>query len=116
LSSSAELRLPLRWIAILYGRIQADLALTTGVHTVEDVIKGVMAGAKVTMLASELLTNGIHRISELLLDLESWLYVHEYESLSQMLGSLSQINCPEPAAFERANYIQILNSFQPERS
>lgn len=116
LSSSAEMRLPLRWIAILYGRLQADLALTTGVHTVEDVIKGVMAGAKATMMASELLKQGVHRIGEILLDLESWLYVHEYDSLSQMLGSLSQINCPEPAAFERANYIEILNSFVVEGS
>jgi dihydroorotate dehydrogenase (fumarate) len=75
---------------------------------------GLMAGAKVTMLASELLQNGIGRLSELLRDLETWLEVNEYESVAQMQGSLSQINCPEPAAFERANYMRILNSFVPD--
>ncbi len=114
LSNSHELRLPLRWIAILYGRVQADLALTTGVHTVEDVVKGLMAGAKITMMASELLQNGIGRINELLVGLETWLIEHEYESVSQMQGSLSQINCAEPAAFERANYMRVLNSYKPE--
>jgi dihydroorotate dehydrogenase (fumarate) len=116
LSSSVELRLPLRWIAILYGRVQADLALTTGVHVVEDVLKAMMAGANITMLASELMKNGVHRISELLVDLENWLTEHEYESIQQMQGSLSQINCAEPAAFERANYMRILNSYVLERA
>ncbi len=116
LSSSAELRLPLRWVAILYGHIQSDLALTTGIHEVEDVLKGLMAGAKVTMMASELLKNGVTRISELLVDLENWLTEHEYESVVQMQGSLSQINCAEPAAFERANYTRILNSYVLEQS
>ncbi len=112
LSHSHELRLPLRWIAILYGRVAADLGLTTGVHTVEDVIKGVMAGASVTMMASELLQNGIGRIAEILAELERWLIDREYDSLQQMKGSLSQINCAEPAAFERANYMRTLNSFR----
>jgi dihydroorotate dehydrogenase (fumarate) len=116
LSSSVELRLPLRWIAILYGRVQADLALTTGVHAVEDVLKAMMAGASITMLASELLRNGVDRISELLVDLENWLIEHEYDSVNQMQGSLSQINCAEPAAFERANYMRILNSYVLERT
>jgi len=111
LSSSAEMRLPLRWIAILYGHVQADLALTTGIHTVHDVLKGLMAGASVTMMASELLKNGIGRIAELLVDLENWLVEYEYDSVAQMKGSLSQINCAEPAAFERANYMRVLNSF-----
>lgn len=111
LSNSAEMRLPLRWIAILYGHVQADLALTTGIHTVHDVLKGLMAGASVTMMASELLKNGVDRISELLVDLENWLVEHEYDSVAQMKGSLSQINCAEPAAFERANYMRVLNSF-----
>jgi dihydroorotate dehydrogenase (fumarate) len=106
----------LRWIAILYGRVQADLALTTGVHVVEDVLKAMMAGANITMLASELMKNGVHRISELLVDLENWLTEHEYESIQQMQGSLSQINCAEPAAFERANYMRILNSYVLERA
>lgn len=113
LSSSVELRLPLRWIAILYGRIPADLALTTGVHTVMDVLKGVAAGAAITMLASELLANGIPRLMVLRSGIESWLVEHEYESLSQLQGSLSQINCAEPAAFERANYMRVLSSFTP---
>lgn len=112
LSTSTELRLPLRWIAILYGHIQADLALTTGVHTVQDVLKGLMAGAKVTLLASTLLDHGIGRLAELLAELEAWLIEHEYDSVAQMQGSLSQINCAEPAAFERANYMRILNSYE----
>jgi dihydroorotate dehydrogenase (fumarate) len=114
LSTSAELRLPLRWIAILYGRIEADLALTTGIHTVEDVLKGLMAGASVTMMASELLRNGTGRIGEVLIDMERWLTEYEYESIAQLQGSLSQINCSEPAAFERANYMRVLSSFAPD--
>jgi dihydroorotate dehydrogenase (fumarate) len=113
LSSSTELRLPLRWIAILYGRVNADLALTTGVHTVADVLKGLAAGAAVTMMASELLRNGISRVYDLLLGLEAWLEANEYDSLSQLRGSLSQINCAEPAAFERANYMRVLSSYAP---
>jgi dihydroorotate dehydrogenase (fumarate) len=113
LSSSTELRLPLRWIAILYGRVPADLALTTGVHTVMDVLKGVAAGAAITMLASELLANGIPRLMVLRSGIESWLIEHEYESLEQLQGSMSQINCAEPAAFERANYMRVLSSFTP---
>ncbi len=114
LSTSAELRLPLRWIAILYGRIEADLALTTGIHTRDDVLKGLMAGASVTMVASELLRNGINRLREILIDLERWLTEYEYESVNQLQGSLSQINCAEPAAFERANYMRVLSSFAPD--
>jgi dihydroorotate dehydrogenase (fumarate) len=114
LSTSAELRLPLRWIAILYGRIEVDLALTTGIHTVEDVLKGLMAGASVTMMASELLRNGVVRLNEILIDLERWLIEYEYESVAQLQGSLSQINCAEPAAFERANYMRVLSSFAPD--
>ena len=111
LSTSTELRLPLRWIAILYGQINADLALTTGVHTVTDVLKGVAAGAAITMLASELLRNGIGRLQVLKLGVEEWLVENEYESLAQLQGSLSQINCAEPAAFERANYMKVLSSY-----
>lgn len=114
LSTSSELRLPLRWIAILYGRLEADLALTTGIHNAEDVLKGLMAGACVTMMASELLRNGVDRIREILIDLEHWLIEYEYESVNQLQGSLSQINCAEPAAFERANYMRTLSSFAPD--
>ncbi len=114
LSSSSELRLPLRWIAILYGRVKADLALTTGIHTVTDVLKGVAAGAAVTMVASELLKNGINRLMVLRQGMEAWLVEREYESLQQLRGSLSQINCAEPAAFERANYMRVLSSYAPD--
>jgi dihydroorotate dehydrogenase (fumarate) len=114
LSTSAELRLPLRWVAILYGRVDADFAITTGVHTHEDVVKGVMAGAKVTMMASELLRNGIGRVSEVLTGLEEWMEEHEYESLHQMRGSMSQMRVEDPASFERANYMRILASWEPD--
>lgn len=116
LSSSVEMRLPLRWIAILYGRIPADLALTTGVHTITDVVKGMAAGASITMIASELLQNGIDRLKVLRAGLEAWLIEREYESLAQLKGSLSQINCAEPAAFERANYMRVLSSYEPDNS
>jgi dihydroorotate dehydrogenase (fumarate) len=112
LSSSNDLRLPLRWIAILYGKIKADLAITSGVHTAEDMLKSVMAGASVAMIASELLQNGIGRISEILTDVEKWMVDHEYESIQQMKGSLSQKSVQEPAAFERANYMKALTSFK----
>jgi dihydroorotate dehydrogenase (fumarate) len=112
LSTSQELRLPLRWIAILYGRIQADLALTSGVHTPEDLIKSVMAGASVAMVTSELLKNGLGRSTEILADVEKWMGDHEYVSIQQMKGSLSQQRVKEPAAFERANYMKALNSFK----
>ena len=111
LSTSQDLRLPLRWIAILYSRIQADLALTSGVHTGEDVLKGTMAGAAVTMLASELLQKGIGRIPVILNEVENWMAAHEYKSIQQMRGALSQKSVKEPAAFERANYMKVLSSY-----
>jgi dihydroorotate dehydrogenase (fumarate) len=111
LSNSNELRLPLRWIAILHGRVSADLALTTGVHDVVDVLKAMMAGARVSMLASELLHNGISRIPAILSDLEDWIVAHEYDSIEQMQGSMSQQAVAEPAAFERANYMKVLSSY-----
>ena len=113
LSNSNDLRLPLRWVAILYGRLNADLAITSGIHTSQDVIKGLMAGAKVTMMASELLQNGVRRISQVLNELVSWLQEHEYESVAQMIGAMSQKHCAEPAAFERANYMKMLQSYRP---
>jgi len=111
LSDSHDLRLPLRWIAILYGRVAADLALTGGVHTARDVIKAMMAGANVAMLASELIANGIGRLTEILADLQAWMEEYAYESIEQMQGSMSQRAVAEPAAFERANYMRALNSF-----
>lgn len=113
LSNSAELRLPLRWVAILYGQLMADLAITTGIHSSQDVLKALMAGAKVTMMASELLQNGIRRISVILDEIQSWMNTHEYESVAQMIGSMSQQHCAEPAAFERANYMKMLASYRP---
>lgn len=115
LSTSSELRLPLRWIAILYGRVTCDLALTTGVHSGQDVLKAMMAGANVAMLASELLQHGIGRISEMLSDMTAWMESYEYESIRQMQGSMSQKAVAEPAAFERANYMKALQSFDNKR-
>jgi len=111
LSNSHELRLPLRWIAILYGRIQADFALTSGVHAAMEVLKALMAGASVAMLASELLKYGTGRISDILVDLQTWMEDHEYASVTQMKGSMSQQSVADPSAFERANYIKVLNSY-----
>jgi dihydroorotate dehydrogenase (fumarate) len=90
LSTSQDLLLPLRWIAILYGRIKADFALTSGVHKAEDVLKGLMAGANVTMLASELLLHGPGRLKHLLKELEKWMEEHEYTSVFQIAGCMSQ--------------------------
>ena len=113
LSKSDEMRLPLRWIAILYGRIAADMALTTGVHTAEDALKAIAAGANVAMMTSEILLNGIGRFSEILAEMNLWLEEREYLSIRELHGSLSQINVAAPAAFERANYIQIVKSYAP---
>lgn len=114
LSSPMEMRLPMRWIAILYGRLQTDFALTSGVHSVTDVLKAVAAGASVTMMASELLRNGVGRLKIIRAGVEAWLQENEYESLEQLRGSLSQINCAEPAAFERANYMRVLSSYSDD--
>jgi dihydroorotate dehydrogenase (fumarate) len=111
LSTAHELRLPLRWIAILYGHIEADFALTSGVHTALDVLKAIMAGASVAMMTSELLAHGIGRLKDILTDLQEWMVEHEHESLSIMKGSMSQRAVAEPAAFERANYMKVLSSF-----
>jgi dihydroorotate dehydrogenase (fumarate) len=111
LSSSHDLRLPLRWIALLYGRVETDFALTSGVHTAEDALKAMMAGANVAMLTSELLAHGIWRLQDILDDMRTWMDAHEYESIAQMRGSMSQQAVAEPAAFERANYMIALNSF-----
>ena len=113
LSNSDDLRLPLRWVAIMYGRVKTDFAITSGIHTAEDVIKGLMAGAQVTMMASELLKNGVRRIGQVLNEVVNWSKEHEYESVLQMIGAMSQKHCAEPAAFERANYMKILQSYRP---
>lgn len=112
LSSNYEMRLPLRWIAILYRKIHASMAATSGIHSAEDVIKIMMAGGDAAMLCSELLRQGPVRITEILSDIISWMQVREYESITQMKGSMSQKSVSEPAAFERANYMKVLNSYK----
>ena len=112
LSTNWELRLPLRWIAILYGNIKADLAATRGVHDHFDVLKVMMAGGKIAMICSELLMNGVGRITEMLGGIENWMEEKEYDSIEMMQGSMSQRACGEPAAFERANYMKTLQSYR----
>ncbi len=112
LSSSSELRLPLRWIAMLHGDVNVDFALTSGVHSATDVLKAMMAGARVSMMASELLHNGAGSASTILSDLQNWMEQHEYTSIQQMQGSMSQKSVAEPSAFERANYMKVLSSFR----
>ncbi len=114
LSTSDELRLPLRWIAIMYGKVCIDFALTGGIHTPTDALKAIMAGANVAMMTSALLNNGIEHISETLSGMWSWMEEHEYESIGQMRGSMSQRNVAQPAAFERANYMKVLQSWSPD--
>lgn len=112
LSTSDEVLLPLRWIAVLRGQVNMSLAATSGVHAAEDVLKLTMAGADVTMMASSLLKFGPGHIKKITADLETWLEEHEYESLSQMRGSMSMQNVPDPGAFMRANYIKMLQEYQ----
>jgi len=111
LSTSDELRLALRWIAILRGRIQASLAATGGAHTAADVLKLLLAGADCVMVASSLLRKGPNHIATLVSGVENWMTEREYASVEQMKGSLSQLSCPDPAAFERANYMKALTSY-----
>jgi dihydroorotate dehydrogenase (fumarate) len=114
LSTSDELRLALRWIAILHGRVDASLAATGGAHTVEDLLKLLLAGADCALLASSLLQHGPAHATKLLRGVEAWLAEREYTSVAQMKGSLSQRASPDPAAFERANYMQALQSYTSE--
>lgn len=112
LSTNWEMRLPLRWIAILYNNIKASLAATSGIHKTEDVIKVMMAGGDVAMVCSELLMNGVGRINEMISGVEKWMEENEYVSIEQMKGSMSQKSVGEPAAFERANYMKTLQSYK----
>ena len=111
LSNSNDLRLPLRWIAILYGKIKASLAGSSGVHTAQDALKLIAAGADVAHMAAALLKNGPHYLKTVLDDMERWLDDHEYSSLSVLKGSMSQKSVAEPAAYERANYMKALNIY-----
>ncbi len=111
-SNPQSMRLPLRWIAILYGRVKADLAATSGIHSAEDIIKMVMVGAKITQMYAALHQYGIGHIRNLLRDIKTWMIDHEYESLDQMRGSMSHRAVANPAAFERANYMRALSSIK----
>ena len=111
LSTSDELRLALRWIAILRGRVDASLAATGGAHTPDDVLKLLLAGADCVMLASSLLKHGPAHVQTLVRGVQDWMQAHEYSSVEQLKGSLSQQSCPNPAAFERANYMKALKSY-----
>jgi dihydroorotate dehydrogenase (fumarate) len=112
LSTSQALRLPLTWIGILYGRIRANLAATGGVHGPEDVVKLLMVGADITMLCSALLRNGINHLESVEAGVRQWMEAHEYESVQQMKGSMSQIRCANPSAFERVQYMRAVKSMQ----
>jgi dihydroorotate dehydrogenase (fumarate) len=111
LSRPEELLLRLHWVSILYGHVKADLAITGGVHQATDVIKSVMAGARVAMMTSALLQKGIPHATTVLADLRRWMEEHEYESIGQMCGSMSRRSVPDPAAFERGNYMRVLSSY-----
>jgi dihydroorotate dehydrogenase (fumarate) len=108
LSTSHEMRLPLRWIAILYGRIKADLAATSGIYTAHDALKILMAGADAVMLCSVLMKKGLGAIREIETEMCDWLSEHDYQSVRQLQGSMSQKNCSDPAAFERAQYMRAI--------
>lgn len=115
LSTSAELPLRLHWTALLSGRIKADLAITGGVHTAIDVLKSMMAGARVAMTTSALLQQGIDCVPGMIRDLAEWMAAQEYESIQQMQGSLNYLSVPDPAAYERANYMRVLSSYSLRR-
>jgi dihydroorotate dehydrogenase (fumarate) len=113
LSDSGELLMRLHWVAVLFGNVKADMAITGGVHTAEDVVKSMMAGARVAMTTSALLRNGPDYPAKLIENLLGWMEKHEYASIAQMQGSMSQRAVAEPAAFERANYMKVLSSYTP---
>jgi dihydroorotate dehydrogenase (fumarate) len=112
LSTPQAMRLPLTWIGIVRGRVKASLAATSGIHEAEDVIKLLMVGADVTMLCSTLLRKGIKHLTTIESDLRNWMDAHEYESVRQMQGSMSQLHCQDPAAFERAQYMRAVKSVE----
>ena len=111
LSTPMAMRLPMRWIALLHGRLHISLAATSGIHRGADALKMLLVGADVTMLCSTIMRHGFPQIAMIESELTTWLEEHDYESISQMKGSLSQKNCAEPAAFERAQYMKALNTF-----
>ena len=116
LSTPMAMRVPLRWIALLHGKLQASLAATSGIHRASDVLKMLMAGADATMLCSTLIRHGARQISVIERDLVAWMEEHEYSSVSQLKGSLSQRKCAEPSAFERAQYMKAISQFPAAQS
>ena len=116
LSTPMASRLPLRWIALLHGKLKASLAATSGIHRASDALKMLLVGADVTMLCSTVIRHGIPQIAMIEREMTDWLNEHEYESIRQLKGSLSQKNCPEPAAFERAQYMKALTGYALPRS
>jgi dihydroorotate dehydrogenase (fumarate) len=111
LSRPEELLLRLHWTAILCGHVRADLGITGGVHSSRDLIKSILAGAKVAFMTSALLRNGVHHAAHVLTELDRWLDEHEYRSVQQMCGSMSQEAVPDPSAFDRGNYMKVLSSY-----
>ena len=111
LSHSSELLLRLHWVAVISGRVGADLAITGGVHSASDVVKALMAGARVTMMTSALLQNGLNHLDTVRRELDGWMQEHEYQSVEQMCGCMSQRNTGDPQAFERGNYMRVLSSY-----
>ena len=111
LSTPNDMRLPLHWIGILYGKIRASLAATSGVYQAHDVVKLITAGADVTMLCSALMRHGITHIQRIQMEVAAWLEAHGYESLGKLKGTMSQNNCPDPSAFERAQYVRGLSTY-----
>ena len=116
LSTPMAMRLPLRWIALLHGKVKASLAATSGIHRASDALKMLMVGADATMLCYTVIRHGIPQIAMIEREMINWLEEHEYESVSQLKGSLSQKNCPEPAAFERAQYMKAITNFALPRT
>jgi dihydroorotate dehydrogenase (fumarate) len=116
LSTPHELLLRLNWVAVLYGKLKADMAVTGGVHSGVDVLKSMMAGARVAMLTSALLRNGIGHLATVKGELLKWMEEHEYESIQQMQGSMSQRAVADPSAFQRANYVKVLSSYAMKAS
>jgi dihydroorotate dehydrogenase (fumarate) len=116
LSTESELRLPVRWIAILRGRVQTSIALTSGIHSPLAMLKAIAAGADVGMIASALYQKGYGFIGTLLSGMQQWMEEKEYESVEQLKGAMSQRNCPDPAAFERGNYMKALTSYTDKTS
>ena len=111
LSTPTDMRLPLHWIGILFGKIRANLAATSGIYQANDVIKLLMAGADVTMLCSTLMRHGIPHIKRIEMEVAAWLKEHKYNSLTEIRGIMSQKNCPDPSAFERAQYVRGLSAY-----